>query len=122
MEQFIRQVGAWLKQGFSMLIDGLVSGFLWSFAEMNRFFSQNWRVIPSDRLVFGVIVAVALIIIMAILFYYLAGRVRGFVKLIVDTLTTLLLGFTGLALLFIGIGAAMRAGSWIMGNLAFVTR
>jgi hypothetical protein len=122
MEQLIREFGAWLKQGFSWLVDVIMFGCLWGISEVSRLLSTQ---LGGASLV-KILVLVLVLLVVLYLFYSIFGRLIGLIRWALDriayALGVILFSAAVVSGAFASAGLVAAVAIWLMGNITLASR
>jgi hypothetical protein len=119
MEQLIREFGAWLKQGFSWLVDVLVLGCLWGIGQVSRLLSTH---LSGASIVRTLLFALVLLLLLFALYWVLRrfiGVIRWAFDRIAYALGVILFSAAAVSGVFAGAGVVSAVAMWVMSNINF---
>jgi hypothetical protein len=118
----IQQFGAWLKQGFSWLVDVIVFGALWGIGQVSRLFSTQL----GDASTLKIVVLLLVLLLLLLASYWLFRRFIGVIRWALDriayALGVILLSAVIVSGLFASAGLVAAVAIWIIRNISSAMR
>ena len=122
MEHLIQEFGAWLKQGFSWLIDVIVFGCLWGISQISQLVRTQLGSPPTLKIVLLILV----LLLLLYGFYLVLGRFIGVIRWALNrvgyALGVLLFSAAVVSGVFASAGLVATVAIWVMGNINLAAR
>jgi hypothetical protein len=122
MEHLIQEFGAWLKQGFGLLVDVIVFGCLWGISQISRLVGMQLGGAPVLKI--AVFFLVLLLLLYA--FYWVFGRFISVIRWALDriayALGVILFSAAVVSGVFVSAGLVAAVAIWVLSNMNLASR